>query len=57
MAGRYVAAKAPDEGYPVRMLVRNPAKVAYKTENLQIVTGSVEDSQTIKQSSAGVQLS
>lgn len=49
MVGRHVAAKALEKGYLVRMLVRNPAKVDFQDERLEIVTGTVAHIHTIQQ--------
>lgn len=41
--GRHIAAKALQNGYQVRMLVRNPSKLTYNDERIEIVVGDVQN--------------
>jgi putative NADH-flavin reductase len=42
-AGRFVAQKALEKGYDVRMLMRDPKKVTQSDERIQIVKGDAQD--------------
>lgn len=45
--GHGIVEQALAEGYPVRMLVRNTAKVTVTSEHLEIVEGNARDSQAV----------
>ncbi|MBP3039807.1 SDR family oxidoreductase [Bacillaceae bacterium Marseille-Q3522] len=47
-AGRFVAEKALEKGYHVRMLVRNPQKVEIAGERVEIVKGDAQDISAIQ---------
>lgn len=47
-AGRYVANKAVESGYKVRMLVRNPDKVTNRANGIEIVKGDARDREAIR---------
>ncbi|KOS64358.1 NAD(P)H-binding protein [Lysinibacillus agricola] len=47
--GRHIAAHAIQKGYHVRMLVRNPEKLLYKDEKIEIVQGQVQDINSIQE--------
>ncbi|CAM3630509.1 NAD(P)-dependent oxidoreductase [Marinicrinis lubricantis] len=42
-AGRHIAAEALDKGYQVRMLIRNPDKLSNKDPRIEIIRGTIED--------------
>ncbi|MFA9560495.1 NAD(P)H-binding protein [Evansella sp. AB-rgal1] len=46
--GRYIANKALQKGYQVRMLVRNPEKSSYIDNGIEIVKGEIQNLETIK---------
>lgn len=46
--GRYIATKALQNGYQVRMLVRNPEKITDKDERIEIIEGTVENINNLK---------
>ncbi len=46
--GRYIADKAIQKGYRVRMLVRNPEKLSYKDNRIEIVQGDIQSLETIQ---------
>ena len=41
--GRYIAKKALESGCQVRMLVRNPDKLAYRDDRIQLIRGDVQN--------------
>lgn len=45
--GRYIAAKAIQNGYKVRMLVRNPKSLPYN-DKIEVVEGNVQDIDSIR---------
>lgn len=47
--GRHLAAIAIKNGYQVRMLVRNPEKITYKDEKIEIVEGHVQNIEAIRE--------
>ena len=47
--GRHLAAIAIKNGYQVRMLVRNPEKITYKDEKIEIVEGHVQNIETLRE--------
>ncbi|MGE8038059.1 NADH-flavin reductase [Lysinibacillus sp. KCTC 33748] len=47
--GRHIAARAIEKGYHVRMLVRNPDKVLYKNDKIEIVKGQVQEIESIRE--------
>ncbi|MDD1503865.1 NAD(P)H-binding protein [Lysinibacillus sp. CNPSo 3705] len=47
--GRHIAAQAIQKGYHVRMLVRNPEKLLYKNDAIEIVKGQVQDIENIRE--------
>ncbi|WP_332249119.1 NAD(P)-dependent oxidoreductase [Paenibacillus zanthoxyli] len=47
-AGRYLAQKALESGYGVRMLVRNPEKLIYHDDRIQTITGDARDVSSIR---------
>lgn len=47
--GRHIAARAIEKGYHVRMLVRNPEKVLYKNNKIEIVKGQVQEIESIRE--------
>ncbi|MGP7819551.1 NAD(P)-dependent oxidoreductase [Niallia sp. 01092] len=46
--GRYLAKKAVENGFKVRMLVRNPDKVAFRDEKIEIISGDAQNLQSIR---------
>ncbi|MFV2046194.1 NAD(P)-dependent oxidoreductase [Metabacillus sp. YM-086] len=46
--GRYLASRALENGYQVRMLVRNPAKLSFRDERIEIVEGNVQNLEDIQ---------
>ncbi|WP_416825272.1 NAD(P)H-binding protein [Ectobacillus polymachus] len=46
--GRYIASEALKNDYQVRMLVRNPEKLKYRDGRIEVVTGAVENIDTIE---------
>ncbi|MCR8646015.1 NAD(P)H-binding protein [Paenibacillus sp. N1-5-1-14] len=46
--GRYIASKALENGYQVRMLVRNPEKLSYRDARIEIVEGNVRNLEDIR---------
>ncbi|MFT4412830.1 NAD(P)-dependent oxidoreductase [Fredinandcohnia humi] len=47
--GRHIATTAVQKGYQVRMLVRNPERLAYRDDRIDVVEGKIQDIQTIRQ--------
>lgn len=47
--GRHIATQAIQKGYHVRMLVRNPEKLLYKNDAIEIVKGQVQDIENIRE--------
>lgn len=47
--GKHLAMEAIQQGYYVRMLARNPEKISYKTEKMDIVKGQIQDINTIRE--------
>ncbi|WP_233277437.1 NAD(P)-dependent oxidoreductase [Paenibacillus durus] len=47
-AGRYLAKKALESGHSVRMLVRNPEKLTYHDDRIQIIAGDARDVSSIR---------
>ncbi|QWU16084.1 Putative NADH-flavin reductase [Paenibacillus sophorae] len=47
-AGRYLAQKALESGHRVRMLVRNPEKLTYHDNRIQITVGDARDVSSIR---------
>lgn len=45
--GRYIATKALEKGFHVRMLVRNPNKLTYRDDRIEIVQGNIQDVETV----------
>ncbi|WP_223067211.1 NAD(P)-dependent oxidoreductase [Paenibacillus caui] len=45
--GSYIVKQALAEGYPVRMLVRNPEKVTVSDDRLEVVKGDAKDSKAV----------
>jgi len=41
--GRYIAKKALESGCQVRMLVRNPDKLAYRDDRIELIRGDVQN--------------
>ncbi len=46
--GRHIASRALEQGYQVRMLVRNPKKLTYRDSKIEIVQGNVQNSNDIQ---------
>lgn len=46
-AGRNIATKALENGYQVRMLVRNPKKLAFSDSRIEIVVGNVQNTEDL----------
>lgn len=46
--GRHLAIKALQKGYQVRMLVRNPERLAFRDDRIDIVEGKIQDIETIR---------
>lgn len=46
--GRYIASRAVENGYQVRMLVRNPEKLTFRDDRIEIVAGDVQNLEDIK---------
>ncbi len=42
-AGRYIASKALEKGYHVRMLVRNPEKLVFRDSRIEVIEGNVQN--------------
>jgi len=42
-AGRYIASKALEKGYHVRMLVRNPEKLVTRDSRIEVIEGNVQN--------------
>ncbi|WP_139492417.1 NAD(P)-dependent oxidoreductase [Brevibacillus dissolubilis] len=47
--GRHLASKALEHGYRVRMLVRNPQKLSFRDDRIEILEGSVQNPDSIRQ--------
>jgi len=47
--GRHIATHAIQKGYHVRMLVRNPERLLYTNEKIEIVKGQVQDIDSIRE--------
>lgn len=47
-AGRYIAQKALESGHEIRMLVRNPDKLAYRDNRIEIIVGDAQDTDSIR---------
>lgn len=47
--GRHIATHAIQNGYHVRMLIRNPGKLLYKNDAIEIVQGQVQDIENIRE--------
>ncbi|MFJ6207955.1 NAD(P)H-binding protein [Lysinibacillus sp. NPDC092081] len=47
--GRHIASHAIQKGYHVRMLVRNPDKLLYKNDKIEVVKGQVQDIENIRE--------
>lgn len=47
--GRHIATQAIQKGYHVRMLVRDPEKLLYKNDAIEIVKGQVQDIENIRE--------
>lgn len=47
--GKHLAKHAIQQGYYVRMLARNPEKLSYKNEKMDIVKGQIQDINTIRE--------
>ncbi|MFB7160175.1 NAD(P)H-binding protein [Lysinibacillus sp. NPDC056232] len=47
--GRHIATRAIENGYHVRMLVRNPDKLLYKNDKIEIVKGQVQEIESIRE--------
>lgn len=46
--GRHIAARALENGYQVRMLVRNPEKLTFRDARIEIVEGNVQNLEDIR---------
>lgn len=46
--GRYIATRAVQQGYHVRMLVRNPERLLYIDTKVEFVQGQIQDIDTIR---------
>lgn len=46
--GRHIASRALEQGYQVRMLVRNPEKLTYRDSKIEIVQGNVQNTKDIQ---------
>lgn len=46
--GKRIAAKALEEGYQVRMLVRNPEKVTLRDDRVEVLEGDVQNPEDIQ---------
>lgn len=46
--GRHLAERALQNGYQIRMLVRNPAKITFKDEQIEIMQGDVQDLESLR---------
>ncbi|MFJ7736517.1 NAD(P)-dependent oxidoreductase [Lysinibacillus sp. NPDC097287] len=46
--GRHIATKTLQNGFQVRMLVRNPEKLVNKDERIEVVMGNVQNIDTIR---------
>ncbi|WP_226530787.1 NAD(P)H-binding protein [Metabacillus niabensis] len=47
--GRHIATRAIQQGYHVRMLVRNPERVLYKHDKIEIVQGQIQEIENIRE--------
>lgn len=47
--GRHIVKRAIQQGYHVRMLVRNPEKLLYKDDKIEIVQGEIQDLENIRE--------
>ena len=47
--GRHIAKRAIQQGYQVRMLVRNPERVSYKHDKIEFVQGQIQEIETIRE--------
>lgn len=47
--GKHLAKHAIQQGYYVRMLARNPEKLSYENEKMDIVKGQIQDIHTIRE--------
>ena len=47
-AGRYIAKKALETGFQVRMLVRNPDRLAYRDDRIEIIQGDAQNLDSIR---------
>lgn len=54
--GRYIASEALKNGYQVRMLVRNPKKLKCSDDKIEVVTGAIENIDTIGKLLEGCQI-
>lgn len=54
--GRHVASKALENGYQVRMLVRNPEKLTFRDPRIEIVEGNVQNLEDIQKLLKGSQI-
>lgn len=46
--GCHIATKALQKGYQVRMLVRNPDRLAFRDDRIEVVEGKIQDIETIR---------
>lgn len=46
--GRYIATKAIQDGYQVRMLVRNPERLKYCNDKIDVIQGDAQDIDSIR---------
>ncbi|BFM48917.1 NAD(P)H-binding protein [Marinomonas sp. THO17] len=51
--GRAVLQQAIEEGYDVKVLVRNPAKLAISSDKIKVIQGSLEDKEKVEETLAG----
>jgi len=47
--GRHIAKRAIQQGYQVRMLVRNPERVSYIHDKIEFVQGQIQEIETIRE--------
>ena len=47
--GRHIAKRAIQQGYQVRMLVRNPERVSYKHDKIEFVQGKIQEIDNIRE--------
>ncbi|WP_368658481.1 NAD(P)H-binding protein [Metabacillus halosaccharovorans] len=47
--GRHIATRSIQQGYHVRMLVRNPERVSYKHDKIEIVQGQIQEIENIRE--------